>query len=83
MVFEDRSHKPGSRCRLCGETRALLKAHVIPEAFFRELRDGSTAPLLVTSSPNGFPKKAPRRWARHAADTLQAMALVDRKNTLP
>ena len=31
---------------------------------------------------HGLANSAPRRWARHAAVTLQAIAFVERKNTL-
>lgn len=46
-------------CKLCGEDRPLIRAHIIPEAFFRELRDGGRAPLMVTNSPSVFPRRAP------------------------
>lgn len=36
-----------------------MKAHVIPEAFFRELREGSQAPLLVSGSPSEYPSNSP------------------------
>ena len=34
-------------CRFCEQPRRLIKAHVIPEAFFRRLREGKQSPLLV------------------------------------
>ncbi len=46
-------------CKLCGEDRKLIKAHIIPEGFFRPLRLGSTS-LEIHSNTNGvFPKKSP------------------------
>ena len=46
-------------CRLCGKNQKLIKAHSIPEAFFRELRVDDQAPLLVSGKLGHFPKKAP------------------------
>jgi len=48
-----------SRCRLCGEERELVKAHAIPEAFFRVLRSGGETPLLISDAPHPFPRRAP------------------------
>jgi hypothetical protein len=44
---------------LCGESNKLVKSHIIPEAFWREIRQGDDAPLLITSVKGEFPKKAP------------------------
>jgi hypothetical protein len=44
-------------CALCGGVRPLVKSHVIPESFFRELRIGGEPPLLVSSGE--FPRRAP------------------------
>ena len=46
-------------CRLCNSSSNFINAHAIPEAFFRELRDGKKAPLLVAGAIGHFPKKAP------------------------
>lgn len=46
-------------CRLCSEDRNLIRAHVVPEAFFRVLRAGGEAPLLVTNSPGQYSKRSP------------------------
>lgn len=46
-------------CRLCGNAGKSVKAHIIPEAFFRVLREGGDAPLLVTGTPSQFPKRSP------------------------
>jgi len=46
-------------CALCKKELKLIKAHAIPEAFFRELRDGWRAPLLVTNTEGHYPKKSP------------------------
>ena len=44
-------------CQYCNQDRKLIKAHVIPEAFFRPLRKGKTPPRLY--SQGKFPKKSP------------------------
>ncbi len=46
-------------CRLCGNAGKFVKAHIIPEAFFSVLREGGSAPQLVTGTPNQFPKRSP------------------------
>ena len=47
-------------CRLCKQDRKLIKAHAIPEAFFRVIReqDGET-PLLITNAADRHPKRSP------------------------
>jgi hypothetical protein len=47
-------------CRLCQKSENLVKAHVIPEAFFRELRDLSgETPILISGSGLDYPKRVP------------------------
>lgn len=46
-------------CRLCGTCATLVKSHVIPEAFFRELRNDGEVPLLVPGKQGLLPKRAP------------------------
>lgn len=48
-----------TQCRLCLNTGKLVKAHVIPEAFFREIRVGDEIPHLISDTPNNFPKRSP------------------------
>lgn len=47
-----------SVCKLCGQANKFIKAHSIPEAFFRQIRDGSGTPLLVSSSASTIPRRA-------------------------
>jgi hypothetical protein len=47
------------RCRLCGQERKLIKAHIIPEAFFRPLRSGPIVPELHTNTEGAHPKRSP------------------------
>lgn len=35
----------------------LIKAHIIPEGFFRLLRDENIAPEMISNSPGSFPKR--------------------------
>ena len=44
-------------CKLCNRNRKLIKAHIIPEAFFRLLRKGQIPPRLYTAGD--YPKKRP------------------------
>lgn len=46
-------------CRYCGKETNLVNAHVIPEGFFRRLRNGQDPPRLLTNKANEYPKKAP------------------------
>lgn len=46
-------------CKLCGETKPLVKSHIISEAFWREVRNNNQIPLLISSGQNQIPKKAP------------------------
>lgn len=46
-------------CRLCGQKRKLVKSHIVPAAFFREVVDGDERLLVVGSGPDGVPKRAP------------------------
>jgi hypothetical protein len=45
------------KCKLCGLDNKLVKAHIIPEAFFRPLRSGKNAPLFIR--PGDYVKRAP------------------------
>lgn len=46
-------------CKFCGKEKKLIKAHVIPEAFFRRLRDGQDPPRLLTNAEKSYPKRMP------------------------
>ncbi|WP_141512567.1 hypothetical protein [Ramlibacter sp. WS9] len=46
-------------CRLCRTRSDFIKAHCIPEAFFRELRQGHRAPLMVADRSAGPVRRAP------------------------
>lgn len=51
--------EPKKYCRLCLQDKKLIKAHIIPEGFFRPLRSGKLAPEMHTNSPGKFPKRTP------------------------
>lgn len=46
-------------CKLCSQNRKLIKAHAIPEAFFRELRVDGETPLLVSGKLGHSPGRMP------------------------
>jgi hypothetical protein len=46
-------------CQLCGQKKKLIKAHIIPEGFFRPLRSGRKAPELHTNSKGVYPQRVP------------------------
>ena len=46
-------------CRGCNQDKKLIKAHVIPEAFFLGLRDDQNPPRLITDVQGVYPKKSP------------------------
>ena len=50
---------PMNQCRLCGNNNKLIKAHVIPEAFFREIVIGDEGAHLISGSPGELPKRSP------------------------
>lgn len=47
-------------CKLCGKSRPLVDAHIIPESFFRDARVGEEALHLIANDPAKFPKRAPK-----------------------
>lgn len=47
-------------CRLCSTDQKLIRAHVIPEAFFRVHRvHGEAPPVLLSNTQGHYPKRAP------------------------
>jgi hypothetical protein len=47
-------------CRFCGRSEKLVKAHIIPEAFFRAIGGGRDVPLLISNTSGQlFPKRQP------------------------
>ncbi len=46
-------------CRGCQKERKLIKAHIIPESFFRGLREGKLSPEIHSTAGGFYPKKAP------------------------
>lgn len=46
-------------CKLCNKDKTLIKAHAIPEAFFRQLRKGEIAPKILSNIPGVHAKKSP------------------------
>jgi hypothetical protein len=48
-----------NQCRLCLQGKKLIKAHIVPEGFFRPLWSGNLAPEMHTNSPGKYPKRIP------------------------
>ena len=46
-------------CRLCNQTGKFTKSHIIPEAFFRELRIENVPPTKISNTLGRFPKRSP------------------------
>ena len=46
-------------CQLCGGDKKLIKAHIIPEGFFRPLRSERRGPEIHTNTPGEYAKRAP------------------------
>lgn len=46
-------------CKLCGENEKLIKAHIIPEGFFKPLRSGKMVPEIHSNIKGVFPKRSP------------------------
>ena len=55
VIFEE---EPVLICKGCNQEKKLIKAHIIPEAFFVGLRDNGKSPLLVTDT-GSYPERAP------------------------
>lgn len=47
------------KCKLCGEDKKLIKAHIIPAGFFRPLRIGKSAPEIHSNTNGVYPQKSP------------------------
>lgn len=48
-----------SHCLYCGQERTLVKAHIIPEAFFRDIRGEASTLYFIMNEPGTHPKRAP------------------------
>jgi len=46
-------------CKGCQKEKNLVKAHIIPESFFRGLREGNSAPEIYSTAKEFYPKRAP------------------------
>jgi hypothetical protein len=45
-------------CRYCGRDRKLVRAHIIPEGFYRRIRNDDPDLYLVSEVPGEYPKRA-------------------------
>jgi hypothetical protein len=46
-------------CCYCRQDKKLIRAHIIPEGFFRRLREGQRPLNILTNTPGEYPKKSP------------------------
>ena len=46
-------------CKGCSEDKKLVKSHIIPESFFRGLKDGDKPPRIHFTEEGVYPKKSP------------------------
>jgi hypothetical protein len=46
-------------CQYCREDKRLIKAHIIPEAFFRRIRGEQNSLRLISNKENEYSKRAP------------------------
>jgi hypothetical protein len=46
-------------CRGCGKNKKLIKAHAIPESFFKGMNAGGKPPQLMSDASGVYPKKSP------------------------
>ena len=46
-------------CCYCRQDKKLIKAHIIPEGFFRRLREEQNPPMMLTNTAGEYPKKMP------------------------
>ena len=46
-------------CRGCNQDKKLVKAHIIPESFFRGLRGEKEPAKILSNRKDFYPKKSP------------------------
>jgi hypothetical protein len=46
-------------CCYCRQDKKLIKAHIIPEGFFRRLCEEQNPPMMLTNTAGEYPKKMP------------------------
>lgn len=54
------SQKKIDICKSCGEKKVLVRAHIIPAAFFRQLRVGQRSPELRSDQPGFYTRRYPK-----------------------
>jgi hypothetical protein len=47
-------------CKLCGEERPLIDAHIIPASFFRDAQLGPEVLQVLSNDPRQYPRRAPQ-----------------------
>ncbi|HCG7195351.1 hypothetical protein HJ178_24320 [Vibrio parahaemolyticus] len=46
-------------CKLCGEDKKLIEAHIIPRSFYEPLKESGKIPSLITDTAGIYPKRSP------------------------
>jgi hypothetical protein len=66
------------RCKFCDEDKPLIRAHIIPAAFF--VKNGAR---ILSSSPEVYPKKSPIAvYADRSASSAGVLALPTRNHRI-
>jgi hypothetical protein len=47
------------KCKFCGTDTTLIKAHIIPDGFFRRIKQGKVALKIITNKVGEYPKNSP------------------------
>lgn len=45
-------------CKLCGEDKKLIEAHIIPRSFYKVFKDNGKAPITINDQPGIYPKRS-------------------------
>ncbi|MBU2875046.1 hypothetical protein KO508_13640 [Marinobacter salexigens] len=46
------------KCRMCGEDRKLIEAHIIPRSFYEPLKENGQIPRIITDKAGVYPKRS-------------------------
>jgi hypothetical protein len=46
------------KCRMCGENRKLIDAHIIPRSFYEPLKENGQIPRIITDKAGVYPKRS-------------------------
>ena len=46
-------------CKLCGENKKLIEAHIIPKSFYKLVNKSDSGSLIISQEPGEYPKRSP------------------------